>query len=317
MKVAAGLPLLTAAVGICLGPFDAACAWTRPGHMVTAAIAYDELQAQGDLQLIDAVGAMLERHPDRGPFEVAVDRETGAARVKRLFFECARWPDDARGTPFDHPTWHAALSPVDDKPAAPAARKMLGEADAAFALSVRTLANEQAPMTERAVALCWVMHLAGDVHQPLHTAQIQTPALPDGDRGGGLLFVKDTVSNEIISLHWFWDDLVHRSGDPVAAAARAKQLEQQYPRNALVEGRAVAADFPKWRAESLKIAASIAYAPGFPGAADKASAQPVPNEYLRAAQPVAERRVALAGYRLADVLREALGENLRRSGGAP
>jgi hypothetical protein len=299
--------MLIAATSIAIGPFDASLAWTRPGHMVIAAIAYDDLQAQGDLQLIDAIGAMLERHPDRGPFEVAIDREIGASRIKRMFFECARWPDDARGTQFDHPTWHAALSPVNETIDAPAAHQMLGEADEAFALSVRTLTNEQAPMTERALALCWVMHLSGDVHQPLHTAQIQTPALPDGDRGGGLLFVKDHLSNDTISLHWFWDDLVHRSGDPDAVVARAKALERQYSRNALIEDRAVAANFPQWRAESLKIAKSIAYAPGFPGAVDKAGAQPVPNEYLRAAQPVTERRVTMAGYRLADVLREALG----------
>ena len=300
---------LIAASTTAMGQVETALAWTRPGHMVSAAIAYDDLHTTGDLNIIDAVGAILEKHPDRGPFEVAVDRETGPARIKRMFLECARWPDDARGTLFDHPTWHAALSPIAVQAAAPTKDEPLGEAVEAFALSVRTLSSKHAPVTERAIALCWVMHLTGDIHQPLHTAQALTSALQSGDRGGGLLYVKDHRSNETISLHWFWDDLVHRSGNPDAVAVRAQELGHRYARSALFKGRALASDFPQWRNESFRVAESIAYAPGFPGVVDSKSAQPVPEEYVRATQPVAEQRVALSGYRLADVLREALGDN--------
>src|SRR5262245_29642778 len=45
-------------------------AWTRPGHMVTAAIAYDDLAA-GDGAVIARLGELLAQHPDRGAFEVA------------------------------------------------------------------------------------------------------------------------------------------------------------------------------------------------------------------------------------------------------
>ena len=37
---------------------------------------------------------------------------------------------------------------------------------------------------ERAVAMCWVFHLIGDAHQPLHVTQLYSTQFPKGDRGG-------------------------------------------------------------------------------------------------------------------------------------
>src|SRR5262249_42319481 len=44
------------------------------------------------------------------------------------------------------------------------------------------LANRQAPLPQRAVALAWVAHLVGDMHQPLHAGKAE-------DRGGNLTCV--------------------------------------------------------------------------------------------------------------------------------
>lgn len=60
---------------LCFGAPRDARAWTRPGHMVTAAIAHDDL-AVTDRDVIEHVGSLLARHPDRGAFEVAVGRAT-------------------------------------------------------------------------------------------------------------------------------------------------------------------------------------------------------------------------------------------------
>ncbi len=48
------------ALALAAGP---AGAWTRPGHMVTAAIAYDEIEKRRP-DLIDTIGAILDAHPD-------------------------------------------------------------------------------------------------------------------------------------------------------------------------------------------------------------------------------------------------------------
>jgi len=39
-------------------------------------------------------------------------------------------------------------------------------------------------LERRAIALAWLFHLVGDIHQPLHTAQLFTVDYPQGDRGG-------------------------------------------------------------------------------------------------------------------------------------
>jgi|HubBroStandDraft_3_1064219.scaffolds.fasta_scaffold343621_2 hypothetical protein len=76
-------------VGLCawLAASGPALAWTRPGHMVTADIVYDELAAR-DPRIIDQIIEIMSHHPERGPFEVAIGRATGpdlrARRISRL-----------------------------------------------------------------------------------------------------------------------------------------------------------------------------------------------------------------------------------------
>src|SRR5688500_13078360 len=106
--------LLLAALFHC----SAAMAWSRPGHMVTAAIAYEELRAQ-DPKVLERIIALAERHPDRGAFEVAIGGARGEERGRRIFLELARWPDDTRGSVHDHPTWHYSSRPLIDKASPP------------------------------------------------------------------------------------------------------------------------------------------------------------------------------------------------------
>jgi len=42
--------------------------------------------------------------------------------------------------------------------------------------------NETDP-ERRAIALAWLFHLVGDIHQSLHTVQLFTVEYPKGDRG--------------------------------------------------------------------------------------------------------------------------------------
>jgi hypothetical protein len=296
-----------------------AAAWTRPGHMVTAAIAYDEIARQRP-DLLPALEKLLDAHADRGPFQVAIDRTTGAERARRMFLEAARWPDDVRQTPHDHPTWHAALWPVvaPDAPAEIRARlarrseQPSGEALEALALNRALLADPRASAAARAEALCWVLHVLGDIHQPLHTAERFSAAWPDGDGGGGKPLVRDPLSDEAIALHWLWDDSISRSGVAADADQRAREIAARYPRTALPELKAGSADFAAWaKRESYPLAVSFAYGAEPPTSADPASAPAVPEAYWRDLRGHAERRVALAGYRMAEVVIAALDDAAR------
>lgn len=318
----AGSGQAAARLGVALAAWATACSpamsWTRPGHMVTAAIAFEELEST-DPAIIDRLAAVLDSHPDRGSFEVAEDRSEGRERALRLMMECARWPDDARLTVHDQPSWHVQLRPVvraEDPPPTMPEDDIIMDGREAFALNARVMANPEATAAQRAVALCWVMHLAGDVHQPLHAAQLFSSAYPNGDRAGGLQFVIDPLSNRPETLHWFWDDSVHRSGDITSVRARATSLQDRFPRASLREAAApaVAGDYPAWAAESYDIAVSLAYAYGVVGGPSLADARALPDAYVRETVSVAERRVTLAGYRMADILRESFADTMASGG---
>src|ERR1035438_7776845 len=52
--------------------------------------------------------------------------------------------------------------------------------------------------------LVWLLHLVGDIHQPLHCATRVTKAKPLGDLGGNLVVINGPAKE----LHAFWDDAV-------------------------------------------------------------------------------------------------------------
>jgi hypothetical protein len=88
----------------------AAGAWQRPGHAASAAMAYDDL-ALRQPDAVRKIVAIMAAHPDRARFDQALGDAVGAERDRRLFMAMARWPDDIRGTTYDHPSWHYWMSP--------------------------------------------------------------------------------------------------------------------------------------------------------------------------------------------------------------
>src|SRR6266576_1038771 len=87
------------------------------------------------------------------------------------------WPDEITGTPAARPRWH-----YDDVPvcgSVPKARYCPdGQCNSEqLKRLIIVLADTRAASRDRNEALKWVVHLVGDLHQPLHAAD-------NGDRGG-------------------------------------------------------------------------------------------------------------------------------------
>jgi hypothetical protein len=59
----------------------------------------------------------------------------------------------------------------------------------AIAVNERILRNGSDP-AKRGIALSWLFHLIGDIHQPLHTIQLFSREYPNGDRGGNEMCVR-------------------------------------------------------------------------------------------------------------------------------
>ncbi|WP_298672715.1 S1/P1 nuclease [uncultured Sphingomonas sp.] len=303
--------LSAAALGISPGN---AVAWSNQGHMVTGAIAHDDLAAANPA-LIATIVEMMTHHPDKARFERALAGYSGAARDRRLFEMMARWPDDARDGPYDHPGWHYWLrlipSRTDPANVPPAMLGMTtGEAAEAYRLNLATVRDPYAPAADRAVSLCWLFHLAGDIQQPLHAGHLISGRFPLSDRAGTNDFVRPASGRDATTLHAYWDNVIggDNENDANVEAVRIR-LEQAWPRSALKElsGKADPEAFRTWADESYELARTVAYVNGsFEGATTAAAARPVPAEYAAARQSVGERRVALGGHRIADALRAAL-----------
>lgn len=309
------LVLTTALLGV--SPVQA---WNKAGHMTSAAIAYDELKASSPSTVAKVV-AVLKLHPQydqrwRADVEAAGLDEDEAHR--RLFMLAARWPDDVRGDhDFDRPDDHFIDQPY--KPPGQPASVQVTQPGAenlvtAYATHVATLRNSSDD-GDRAVALCWLFHLTGDVHQPLHAVSLFTTqfATAEGDRGGTRFYIRVTAESATISLHSLWDGLVLGSERYQSVANRATAL-----RNKAGLGRA---DLPELSAhpfgpnavmawakdESLVVAKTTVYLNGkLKASTSKSNGKLLPTNYLDTAQGAAERRMVLAGYRLSDVLARLL-----------
>lgn len=281
-------------------------AWNRAGHMVTGAIAYKELKDRNPAALAKIV-ALLKQHPNYAKWQAQIGEAPLPSEQADLYlFErAARWADDVRQTPYDHPAWHYVNLPVIPPgqtitPPPPAPENVLQ----AFADNLAILTSN-APDAERAVALTWLFHLIGDVHQPLHTTALYSSDYPKGDRGGNSIYVRVRPEASTINLHAFWDDLILGSDRFQSVTNRATELRVAINRATLQE--LATRQFPQWADESFKLAVQYAYRQGqIKGGPAKDDGAVLPEDYIRQTKPVAERRVVLAGYRLSDTLASAI-----------
>jgi len=298
-------------------------AWNGFGHMVVADIAWRDLKAHAP-QLLGRIDALLQLNPSYPTWIRGVPE---SARQEVAFVQASRWADDikrpdsgyeadgANGgnvgvepvasrnlgyAPADtamHKYWHfidIGFSP-DGTPVAPTPAANVLERITLFA---QVLASPDASEALRSYDLTWLIHLVGDVHQPLHATSRFTADATSGDAGGNFEKVACARSAECPrSLHAVWDDILGTSASPVAAIHYAATL----PRATDLD--AVHAPGATWAAESLRLAESDAYQGigGLAGGKHRLS-----GAYLARAESDAKQRVALAGARLSWLIQQHL-----------
>lgn len=264
------------------------------------------------------------------------DAETAEDADRILFERAAYWPDLARQLDkYNRPTWHyigwtwrqgadGTAHDTDLPVPEPNAVSQLVEL-------ARSVADTSGRPAERAIHLAWIFHLVGDIHQPLHAASRVTERRDEreGDRGGNGFGLDEWNRN----LHAFWDgaldgrfradyrqqalaELTFESNRPppserfwrafgelrdreyeahkdrVAAEARARHPFDDAVRASLNSG-----DFEAWAAESNQIVRTSVYP------ADLARGKAPSDAYAAFAYDTSLQRAAVAGYRLADLLR--------------
>jgi hypothetical protein len=291
-------------IALLAGPARPAAAWNKAGHMVSGAFAYSALKEK-DPEALARVIEILEAHPQyESRWSDILDHASERQQDQVLFMLAARWPDDVRETDEDRPTQHYVNKPIVIGDATPP-DSVGGDIEVAFRSALHTLRDANKSDAEKAVALCWLFHLTGDIHQPLHAATLIRSDFPEGDRGGTRFYVKKSQSSAPLSLHQLWDGIILGSESQQAVRNESIKLRTAYSRDSLsaeLGSGFTDTDFAKWIDESLN-AAKKGYNDGtLKGGTTKGKAKTLPNNYTTEALPVAEKRMALAGYRLADIL---------------
>ncbi len=277
----------------------AASAWNGRGHMIVAAIAYQELTKEKQESITD----ILIHHPEykrkwKADYQVVKNE---AELGLYLFMRASVWPDNIKSNKHpDHkynaPRWHymnyelrfpysGELKVMDDYNVLQAIK-----------VNLNTFYDHDTPLDQKAIALSWLIHLVGDIHQPLHTSSLFSDQFPKGDRGGNLFWIK---ANGAVKLHSYWDGLMGRS-----TKVRDVLNEANLIKSTDTKGTPTVEMNPAiWSQESFKLARKKVYLDGeLQGSSDKENALSVPENYGKESKKVGEQQVSLAGYRLASLV---------------
>ena len=268
-----------AALAVVLVPTPA-FAWGKTGHRVVAAIA--------DSQLSGLARAHVEQI--LGPGE-SLD-------------EAANWPDEMRSAPGDF--WQKTATPwhyvtlngivYDHAPS---------EGDALEALNrfSKTLQDPAASREDKQLALRFVVHLVGDLHQPLHNGKCC-------DKGGN--DVKVTWFGKPTNLHVVWDSQIVDE-EQLSFTELAAKLERHISNNDVIKWWDI--NPRDWMSESAQIRDTLYPPPAKPKKGQKAKkGQPLLPDlsygYVFKFTPVMERRLSQGGVRLAAYLNAIFAEPL-------
>ena len=256
-------------------------AWGKTGHRVIAAIA--------DTQLSGLARAHVEQI--FGPGE-SLD-------------EAATWPDEMRSAP--EPFWQKTATPwhyvtvsgtiYDHAPP---------EGDALEALNhFRTvLQDPSASIADKQLALRFIVHLVGDLHQPLHVGKCC-------DRGGN--DVKVTFFGKPTNLHVLWDSQLV-DDEQLSFSEMAAKLERHINPEDVVKWWDT--NPRDWISESAEIRDTVYPTKGdmpkpAKGKKVKKSEPVLPDlsySYVYRFTPVMERRLSQGGVRLAAYLNALFAE---------
>jgi hypothetical protein len=268
-------------------------AWIDTGHMVIAAIAEGRLNKTA----WDECDRLLK---------------IGGTPETKGFIAASVWADDTKTK--ENGPWHYIDFPyrTDGKPT----QTKPGDENAAWAINHFSdiLKDKTKPDADRADALRYLIHIVGDIHQPMHAISRESDEHPTGDRGGNDFPIKTgdlfaSMERPPTNLHFLWDmgvgefmpGIEKRPLGPDGEGRiriMGQNLTVKFP-VALFKDQVNDLDPMVWAKESFNSATQMAYKVRTGGEIDLSYAGP--------AKTIAGARAALAGYRLAALLNKLVG----------
>ncbi|HXE79718.1 MAG TPA: S1/P1 nuclease [Vicinamibacterales bacterium] len=278
---------------------EPAAAWSNEGHLVICEIAFQRLSPKARA-FVDAVRAHASeiRDPFRDcPGCAAAHPDDGRPMT---FREGCVWPDEAHNDTFRGTYEYHFLNVPANARSIDVARDC-GRLDCVLAGIQRYAQYLVAPprnsreRERQALALRFLGHFVGDLHQPLHVAHGE-------DLGGNLIEVRFVEDGKTVArpLHAVWDVVVLRRGGlttPQAAAALNAEI------SGAEAGEWSEPSLLDWASESLIHAQFNAYR--HPDGSAVQNGGFLDEEYLTSAIGVARLRLKQAGVRLAALIEAA------------
>ena len=286
-------------------------AWNRGGHLVTGALAYEELEKSSPKALAELI-AILPSHPAFSKWQSDLGDSPTVDRTKALLMLAAAFADDARigqWKRFDKPNWHYVnfkYTPgqplVDVLKTEPFNGKLLQ----ALSANLTTYGDTSASLADRALAVSWVLHLAGDITQPLHVTALVNEDFPDGDRGGNSVYVRGSErAKRPVKLHKIWDDGATGIG---AKLNQASHLATRLRKDSLpvaITSKNPAELIRAEAAMSYRIAVEQVYLNGALkyGTNEESDAPILPLGYTKRLKDLSDQQMLRAGILIAALLR--------------
>ena len=314
--------VLTLVMVMSLAGAPAARAWDDFGHMEVAAVAFKKLNAKAKKR----AAQLLKLNPRYANWIIGA---AAGDEDRMAFMRAATWADSIKtDTTYEsddqtaataaqnigyedhlrHTYWHFVDQPFspDNTPLvpapAPSAATMIPLLQAALA----------APATSddvKAYDLVWLLHLVGDIHQPLHCVSRFDAADPKGDRGGNNVKITGNTQPPVCDdprycpfgppseLHAFFDDIAGSGYAVAPVEAAATTLPRTDTKKVAISDVAV------WVQEGFELAQSAVYVAPI-GVGDGPFT--ITPQYQAAATKLGQARIVLAGRRLANLINQAL-----------
>ena len=123
-----------------------------------------------------------------------------------MFVEAAVWADSLNEISFDTlDNWHYVNTPyhMDGSEVTPIYEKM----NVTWAIDqiIKTLTDHRHPKFDntlsRSFSWRYLIHIVGDIHQPLHATDMYSQKFTKGDLGGNLFKIKFSNNTQIDNLH--------------------------------------------------------------------------------------------------------------------
>jgi hypothetical protein len=293
-----------------------AFAWDDTGHKLTTYIAWQQMSPQAREKAFKILMSAPE-DSDLSVFYLQGGRSEEAKRLE-LFMIASTWADIVRDRDFKvryqkyhRSTWHyldnywkeenGQIISVDLPVAKENAVERLNYFDA-------LLRDASKSDEEKSIALAWILHIGGDIHQPLHCTSRVTEWSPKGDQGGNLFSITPKGAKERESLHWYWDSIVGRNiarvndeCDSDYLPKIANKMMKKHPKSKVVNNLKLG-NYLDWQKEGFEYATKEVYKNGLKDFE-------MPSEkYKKRAFEISEQRIALAGYRLGETLNQIFGK---------